>query len=646
MAINPVNIVRVSHNLRTDFLVDSLRRTQRDVFVSQNRIATGRSFVTASEDPVGAARVVDLTRALEQQNQFMANLRHGDNFLAAADNALNEINDLLTQASVIASQNVGDLTSAAEREAEAELVAAIRNELQTIGNTQFNGRYIFGGRDTVERPFVDGAGGVAYVGDTGDLLTRIADGLTVSINMPGNRVFGALSAPIATDIDLTPVLTESTRLDDITGANEREITRGTLVFNESGGAGAFTVDLTAADTIGDVVELINEAAAEAGAGFTASLTDTGLVVTPDDLPVSITDTSTGVIASALGILTDQPTEDVIAGQTLVARVTRLTPVDALAGGNGIDLAGGLVITNGPRTATIDLSSAQTVQDIINAINNAGVFVLAKVKDDGTGIDVFNQVSGSSLTIGENGGTTAADLGIRTFDAATPLDRMNFGRGVTTVEGKDDLRITAKDGSTVDVNLDGAVTIGDVIDLINQAAQDAGVAIAASFAENGNGIQVSDETGGAGDLSVSGLNLSTAALDLGIAKTVSGEETELVGDDVNPTRTEGIIAALVDLENGLRADDTQAISQAGGRLDTLRAEGTRMHGVIGARSQAMQSKLQQMEDAAATTQVFLSEIQDLDYAEAVTRMQASLTQLQANLQASSSIMGLSLLDFLT
>jgi len=157
--------------------------------------------------------------------------------------------------------------------------------------------------------------------------------------------------------------------------------------------------------------------------------------------------------------------------------------------------------------------------------------------------------------------------------------------------------------------------------------------------------VRDATGGTGDLSVSGLHLSTAALDLGIAGTVSGEETVLVGEDVNPTRTEGIISALVDLENALRADDTQAISLAGGRLDVLRAEGTRMHGIIGARSQAMQSKLQQMQDATATTDVFLSEIQDLDYAEAVTRMQAALTQLQANLQASSNYLGLSLLDYL-
>ena len=86
---------------------------------------------------------------------------------------------------------------------------------------------------------------------------------------------------------------------------------------------------------------------------------------------------------------------------MIPRVTRLTPIDALAGGAGIDLTGAVRITNGAYTADVDLSEAQTVQDIINAVNNAGVFVLARVNEDGTGIDVFNQVSGSPLSIGEN-----------------------------------------------------------------------------------------------------------------------------------------------------------------------------------------------------------------------------------------------------
>ncbi len=643
MAISPVNITRISNNLRTNMTLETLRRTQIDLFHSQARLATGRSFVTPSEDPVSAARALDLSDALIRQEQFRTNVQYGDTFLTAADSALTEVNSLLIQASAIASQTVSNLTSEAEREAEAEVVAAIRQQVQTVANRQFNQRNLFGGRSTLARPFVDGLGGIAYVGDIGELLVRPDAGLNSPISMPGSDVFGALSAAIDSDVNLTPLLTASTRLEDITGNVGRTIRAGTLIVNEIGGAGVFTVDLSSADTIAEVVERINTAAATAGAGLAASSTDAGLVITPGPSTLTITDKGTGVAAD-LGILTPDPTGSDIIGGALTPRVTRLTPIADLAAGAGIDLTGGLIITNGDRTATLDLSNAVTVQDLVNAVNNAGVMVYARINETGTGIDVFNRVSGTSLTIGENGGTTAGDLGIRTFDEATTLARLNFGDGVTTVASGADFRIIAKNGKAVDVDVDGAMTVGDVIDKINEAAITAGVPLEASFTTTGNGIRIEDNTGGTGSLTVSALG-SDAAFDLGIAKSVSGTTTEIIGDDANPTQTDGILDALLDLEHALRADETASITVAGNRLDVLRNDVTRMHGIIGARARTMATKRIQMEDAAATTEVFLSEVRDLDYAQAITRMQTSMTQLQANLQSSSATLNLSLLDFL-
>ena len=645
MGVSPVNITRISQGLRTNMLLESIQRNQRDVFHTQSRIAAGRNFLLPSDDPIAASRSLNLRHALARQGQFAANAQYADDFLAAADSSLSEISSLLIEASTIASQTVSNLTSEAEREAEAEVVASIRRQLEVVGNRQFNGRYLFGGRKTTEQPFVDALGGVAYVGDIGGILTRLNETLFGVMNVPGSELYKALSDQIASNVDLTPTLTDPVRLEDITGAAGRTIQPGVLLFNEVGGVGAFTVDLATADTIGGVVTAINAAAAAAGSSLTASLTGTGITIQTGAAPLSITDTGTGQTAADLGVYTPAPTAGTITGGALTARVTRLTPVTSLAAGAGIDIQSGLVITNGGRIAVVDISTAQTVQDIINAINNAGVYVLARINDAGTGIDVFNQVSGASLSIGENGGTTATDLGIRTFDTATPLTELNFGSGVTNLAGQTDLRITAKNGASFEVDLDGAATAGDVINLINTAAQSAGVAMTASFATIGNGIRLQDATGGAGDLSVQSANVSTAATQLGLQQTVSGPAMELVGADVNPTRTDGIIDALIQLENALRTDDTQGISAAGGRLDDLRAEVIRIHGMIGARSQSMTAQRQQLEDAALSTQVFLSQVEDLDYAEAVTQMQQAMVRLQANLQTSPMVMNLSLLEFL-
>lgn len=645
MAISPINIGRVSFRLQNNLVLSSLRSNQLDVLRFQMRISSGRSFIAPSENPVAAARVIDLTQALSLQSRIRNNLQHGDNSMTASDAALSELNALLIDASVIASQNVGGLTSSDERAAEADLVVGIRQQLQSVGNRQLNGKYIFGGRVTTRQPFVDALGGVAYVGDTGERYTRVSADSLQAVNIPGYLIFNALSNPITTDKNLTPLVKDNIRLEDFRGAAGEGIRPGMLVFNEINGAGPFYVDISGADTIGDVIKLINQAATDAQSNVTASLSNTGLDIDTGGSQITISDTSDGKIAADLGIRTATQTSGTITGQDLLPKVTQLTQITDLVMGAGIDITGGLVISNGSKTVNVDFSGAETVQDFINILNNSDVYVLARINEAGTGIDVLNRISGVELSIGENGGTTATDLGIRTFDSATTLDELNFGLGVVKVDGQDDFQIIAKNGSTVDVNIDSAKTVGDVIDLINAAATAAGVNVAASFTTTGNGIRISDTTGGGGNLSVSILNLSEAAINLGIKQTVLGGASELIGDDVNPKRTEGIIDALIKLEQALRNDDTQSITIAGERIDNLRNEVTRMHGVIGARAQSMNAKRLQMEDALITTEIFLSQVRDLDFAEAITNLQASTTQLQASLQTSSVLLSMTLMDFL-
>src|SRR5439155_15400144 len=142
-------------------------------------------------------------------------------------------------------------------------------------------------------------------------------------------------------------------------------------------------------------------------------------------------------------------------------------------------------------------------DLLNRINQSGTGVLARLSENGTGIDIFNPVQGTQMTIGENGGATAADLGVRSFSPSSLLSELNGGKGVTTVAGAD-IQITRRDATNFSVDLSGLNTVQDVINAINTA--DAGGGVIASFATTGNGIVLTDSTVG-GSLSVTSLNSS-------------------------------------------------------------------------------------------------------------------------------------------
>jgi flagellin-like hook-associated protein FlgL len=327
------------------------------------------------------------------------------------------------------------------------------------------------------------------------------------------------------------------------------------------------------------------------------------------------------------------------GADVGAELTGLTALAELRGGTGIDQSG-LVIRNGELSATIDLSSAVTVEDLLNAINGVGVGVLARINGSGTGIDVLNAMQGTRLSIGENGGSAAEELGLRSFSPETLLAELNGGRGVGTVDGAD-LRVTRADGTSFEVNLSGTVTVQDVIDAINAA--DGGAGVTASLATAGNGIVLTDSTVGGGVLNVSGINGSGAATDLGLVKSASGGV--IVGEDVNAIRPAGVFAHLSALLEAMQRDDQAGMTEAAQGLQEDFDRITRIRGETGARVRDLESRHERLEDQSIAAQAMLSALEDTDYTEAIMRFQTLQASLQASLQTTGRMLNLSLLDFL-
>ncbi|NOT00815.1 MAG: flagellar hook-associated protein FlgL [Phycisphaerales bacterium] len=643
MAVSPINVTRVSHNLRTMSLLQSLRQNTTDLFNRQTQLATGRRFNSIGEDPVGAAQALRLRQSLGRQDQILDNLRHADLMLTASDDALTEVNSLLAEAQAIGASSIGAQAGPDERVANASLIASIRERLMAVGNTQVQGRYLFAGRDTQTTPYVSALGGVAYVGDTGEQFTQVSESEQGSFSVPGQRLFGGFGTAIISTRDLEPELTEDTRLEDVGGATGQGIRRGTIIIGDAAGA-SMQVDLSHADTVGDVIDMVNDAADQLGLGSPVQLDGGGLSVTGSG--INIRDTSTGQTASDLGIVVSADDPLAAVAPDLTPRLTPNSPIGSLNAGVGATLEDGFRITVGPRTVTIDLDEVETVQDVLNKINTAGVFVTARINDAGTAIEITSRLAGVAMSISENGGTTAAELGILTFAPDTPVAMLNSGRGLETVEGEPDLMIAASNGDTVEVNLDGVETLGDVVEMINQAAEDAGVTIEAGFSEDTNGIVITDSTGGAGRLTVTRASIQSFAVDdLGLNKTAAEGEEFIVSDDVAVVRPDGLFTALIDLETALASNDERGITDATGRLQTVADDITREHGVVGSRARSMSERVEQTENAVTASQALLSDIEDLDYTEAVTRFQQAQTALQANLLSGSQLLNLSLLDFL-
>jgi flagellar hook-associated protein 2 len=302
---------------------------------------------------------------------------------------------------------------------------------------------------------------------------------------------------------------------------------------------SYTVDLSSATTLGDVLTKLGEVTTASGGLFTAAInaSSTGL---------TLTDTSAGgstfavaaigdsLSAVDLGILqSDTNADGIINGLGLMGGLQDVQ-LSRLNGGDGVG-RGSISITDRDGTAsTIDLSEASTIQDVIDAINAGGVTadVTAALNASGNGLVITDNTGGAGnlIIVNVGGATTATDLGIVVNDAVDSqasgdLNRMfingntsleNLGGGQGVASGK--FRITDSLGVSAEVDLTqgNEVTLQDVIDEINSKA----TSVTAGINATGDGLLLTDTGGGGASLTVENTQ-STTATDLGIAGTASG-----------------------------------------------------------------------------------------------------------------------------
>ncbi len=638
MSSIPSNVNAISPALQSQTLMDNMQRTNGEMLKLQEQLSTGKRVNRPSDEPTAVGSIMSLRTALERVDQRLKNLEHTGAVLNNTDAALSDVSALLLEAESIASSQIGITANPDTRANQAVVIEAHLTELMEIANREHQGVHLFAGRASTEPPIESSGNGFRYVGGTDNLQADLDLRTSLGVNTNGASAFGALSSRVQGTVDLDPDAAATTRITDVAGARNRGVTLSSVRVTVDGN---YTdVDLNGADTLGDVVTRVNNAID--GWDPTAG----SLAIGPDGFEltanvghtITIGDIASGVTALDLGIAVSA-TDATTVGADVDPRLTELTELAAL--GPAIDWASGIQITNGGITETIDLSSANTIRDVINLFDRADVGVRVEVNADRTGLNLINEVSGAELTVAENGGTTAGDLGLRTFDATTQLSVLNHGRGVQTVNGVNDLQIGLHDGSTIDVNLDGVVTVQDVIDAINTAG---GGSVTAAVSATGGGLELTDLTAGGNDFSVAGVNGSAAAEDLGIKKSAGAGNT-IDGDGVAAVRAESVFTHLMMLREALLTGDDRAITEAGEKLNEDLDRVTVTRADVGVRARRVQQTTEREENGKLFDQSLLSDVQDSDFAEAISRFMQLQQQLEANMLAGQRSMQMNLMDFL-
>ena len=183
--------VRLNPDITPDLLA-SIEQAQQNQQTAIEQMSTGRSVNNLSDNPAAAAALVGNNALSSEIDQFLTNVSDVQGKLQTADSALSSATQLLTTAITVGAQGANGTLSDSDRQALAQQVQGLQQQMLGLANTAYEGVYIFGGTNVSAPPFAQDASassGVQYNGNSDVTNVQIAEGTSVQTNVAGSQLF-------------------------------------------------------------------------------------------------------------------------------------------------------------------------------------------------------------------------------------------------------------------------------------------------------------------------------------------------------------------------------------------------------------------------------------------------------------------------
>ena len=651
MPLLPVTTVRTSWPLSNQRLLFQLNADQLALQRQYDQLSTGKRVLRLSDDPAAASRAIGLHRGIDRATQLTRNTASSLNFYQSTDTALARVDNALIEARAVTIESAQNVIPEDERAAFATTIDETINTVFAAGNAMYRDHQLMGGFLNDQDAFSRIDDKILFQGGLAVGRTDMGGGEADAINLNAHQSLGAV-AVFHEGNELLAGVNSATRLVDMRYGEG--ITPGPIRI--SGGADWYDLDLSAATTMGDVVTLISGTDID-GRTLAASLTNDGIRVEYSDGlggTLAIADAEGSEMADQLTILNPLGlTPPPLVGSGISPAVTTQTRIADLDEGNGIDISDGLQIIQDDEVFVVDLADAETISDVLIAINRSGADVRAELKGTEGRIQLRSLKSGSNYSVGENGGNAATDLGIRTATEATRISDLGNGQGIAMNPDSAELTIIRPDGVEFDLNLEGATTVGDVITLIRDHPLNQDTArVVVDLNEFGNGLQLTAPPD-TGSLTVRRVGSSNAGLRLGWlgedgadnVGSVIGPVDTIIGADFNSRDAGGTLDTLLRLRKAVTEGDIPEITRLQATLDIDLDRASRARGRVGVWSRNAQQLSEVAETRLIAMKSQLSDEIDADIATSVSDMSQRQLALEASMRLIGQTSQMTVLNFL-
>jgi flagellar hook-associated protein 3 FlgL len=183
--------MRVNPNPFPDILA-ALNQTRQDQETALLQLSSGRRVSQPSDDPAAAAVLIQNRDQSTFNARYLSSLDSLQGQFQTADSTINSVVLALQRAVTLGVEGANGTLSDQDRAAITGELQGIQDQLLSLSNTSFQGRYLFSGTVTATPPFVKDntvASGVRYDGNNAINTVQIGDGYRIAANQPGSQLF-------------------------------------------------------------------------------------------------------------------------------------------------------------------------------------------------------------------------------------------------------------------------------------------------------------------------------------------------------------------------------------------------------------------------------------------------------------------------
>jgi flagellar hook-associated protein 3 len=144
---------RVTQSMMSTQLLRNLNNNLSNMNKYQDQIATGRQINKPSDDPVGLSYAMRYRSDITANEQFEENIDSSLSWLEFTDTLMEQGNNVLQRIREISVQAANGSNPDTAMEAVRAEIMQLSDQLVTIGNSQFNGKYVFNGQLTDQAPY-------------------------------------------------------------------------------------------------------------------------------------------------------------------------------------------------------------------------------------------------------------------------------------------------------------------------------------------------------------------------------------------------------------------------------------------------------------------------------------------------------------